>query len=64
MAKVTRSRPFRPAWLYPAGTTLTYRDGRVFEVVWEKEYYYSDDGMAGMFTRYYRLHRAWKQVTV
>lgn len=36
MAKIRRSLPRRPAWLYPVGTTLTFRNGRVFEVVTER----------------------------
>lgn len=45
MAKVVRSRPRRPAFLYPVGTTLTLKDGRVFEVVTERVKYWDDPSM-------------------
>lgn len=32
MARIQRGLPRRPARLYPVGTRLTMRDGRVFEV--------------------------------
>ena len=31
-SRLIRPWPRRPAWLYPAGTLLTLRDGRMFRV--------------------------------
>lgn len=39
----TSPKPRRPAWLYPEGTKITLKDGRVFSVVREVFVFWVDE---------------------
>jgi len=45
VSRLTRSRPLRPAWLYPVGTTLRLRDGRGFRVATRRVLAWVDPSM-------------------
>lgn len=56
---VQRSRPRRPAWLYPAGSILTMQDGRKFVVVEKEIEYYREFGTLGDPADY--LYSKWRR---
>ena len=61
---VTRPTPRRPAWLYPTGSLLVLRDGRVFQVELVPTLYSEDPsyGHGGYEYEYVRYHREWRLV--
>lgn len=61
---VQRSRPRRPAWLYPAGSILTLRDGREFIVDEQEIQIYDEFGIVGDPDDYIysKFRKYWRRV--